>query len=322
MRRLSAFVIAAIVVLIYTGCQPAANTTVSNATANTNAAKPVAAPPTTDALMAIDTKAWEAYKNKDGKFFEGFISDNFVGFGSDGKRPTKAEVIKMISEHKCEFKNYALSDAKMTPAGADVAVLTYKATAEGTCEGKPIPSPVTASTVFVRSGDTWKAAYHNEVAIMDPKNMKAPPPAPPKKDEAAKEANTNANTAAPASDALTEALLAVEKTGWEAWKSKDAKKMEEVTAKDLTFVDIFGNVKSGQADIIKYWMEDKCEVKAVDVTDAKGSSLNATTAILTYKGHAEGTCDGQPLHDLWGTTVAIKEGDKWKAVYIFETPMM
>jgi hypothetical protein len=26
------------------------------------------------------------------------------------------------------------------------------------------------------------------------------------------------------------------------------------------------------------------------------------------------------LEPLWGTTVAIKDGDSWKAVYIFETP--
>ena len=327
MRRLATLLFAVTVVMIYSGCQPAANTT-SNTTANTNAnaAKPAAAPPTADALMTIDGKAWEAWKAKDGKFFEGFLTDNFVGFGSDGKRPTKAEVVKMISEHKCDVKSHALSDAKVTPAGADVAVLTYKATVEGTCEGKPIPSPVTAVSVFVRSGDTWKGAYHNEVAITDPKNMKPPPPPPAKdaeKKDAAKPADANANTAAaPAADPLTDAILAVEKAGWEAWKAKDAKKLEEVTHKDLTFVDIFGKVTSGQAETIKMWVEGKCDVKAVDVTDAKASSLNATTAILTYKGHAEGTCDGQPLFDLWGTTVAVKDGDKWRAVYIFETPMM
>jgi hypothetical protein len=27
------------------------------------------------------------------------------------------------------------------------------------------------------------------------------------------------------------------------------------------------------------------------------------------------------LEPIWGTTVAVKEGDAWKAVYIFETPM-
>lgn len=336
MRRLLTIAFVAIAAIAYSGCQPAANTNTAPPTANANTGKPAAAAPTTDALVALDTKAWEAWKNKDGKFFEGFISDNFVGFGDDGKRPSRAEVIKMITENKCEVKSFALSDGHVTMVGADVAVLTSKATSDATCEGKKMPSPVTTATVFVRSGDTWKAAYHNEVAVMDPKDMKAddkkmpPPPAKDDKkaddmkaeDKKADDMKAETNSAAkPASDALTDAILAVEKSGWEAWKGRDAKKLEEITNRDIAFVDIFGKATFGQADVVKGWTEGKCEIKAVDVTDAKAMSISADAAILTYKGHAEGTCDGQPLMDLWGTTVAVKDGANWKAVYIFETPM-
>lgn len=329
MRRLLMFAFVATAAVAYSGCGGAANMPANTATTNTNtnAAKPAAAAPTTDALVALDSKAWEAWKNKDGKFFEGFMTDNFVGFGDDGKRPSRAEVIKMISEHKCEVKSFALSNGHTTPVGADVYVLTATATSDATCDGKKMPSPVTTATVFVRSGDTWKAAYHNEVAVVESKEMKAedkkmPPPPPAKDNKKADDMKAETNSAAkPASDALTDALLAVEKAGWEAWKGQDAAKLTETTAKDLGFVDIFGKSTFGQADVIKGWTNGGCEVKAVDVTDAHGTSLTADAAILTYKGHAEGTCGGEPLKDLWGTTVAVKEGDKWKAVYIFETPM-
>jgi hypothetical protein len=328
--------------MIYAGCQPAANTTAPNATVNAaaNAAKPAGAAPTADALMAMENKAWEAWKNKDAKYFEEFTADPFVGFNDRGERATRAETIKMITEDKCEVKSMTLSDPKLTMAGADAAVLTYKAAQDATCEGHKLPATVTAATVFVRKGDGWKAAYHNEVAVVaSMKDIKPPASAPAKKDDDMKaddkkgeekkgddmKAASNANSSpagTASSDALTTEIAAVEKAGWEAWKAKDKAKLEETTHKDLTFVNIMGMVTSPQSAVVKMWVEEKCEVKAVDVTDAHATSLDANTAILTYKGHAEGTCDGQPLGDLWGTTVAIKDGGKWRAVYIFETPMM
>jgi hypothetical protein len=47
-------------------------------------AKPAPAAPTLAALKELETKAFDAYKNKDGKFFEGFLDDKFV-MGGMGK---------------------------------------------------------------------------------------------------------------------------------------------------------------------------------------------------------------------------------------------
>ncbi len=36
-----------------------------------------------DSLVALERQSWEAWKNRDGKFFEGFLSDDHaeIGFG-------------------------------------------------------------------------------------------------------------------------------------------------------------------------------------------------------------------------------------------------
>lgn len=331
--KVSLFAIAAFALA---SCAPPANTnTTTNTNTNTNAA-PKAAAPSVDTLMAIDNKAWDAYKAKDGKFFETFIADNFVSFGDDGKRPTRAEVIKMISEHKCDIKSHSLSEGHVTPVSADVAVLTYKGVSEGTCEGRPIPSPVTAATVFVRSGTEWKAAYHNEVAVVTPPpstgNSNAAAPASnstapasanttPASNTAASNSSATATTAPSTGDALTDAIMAVEKKGWEAWMRQDAKGLQDTTHKDLSFVDIMGKATHGQDNVIKMWTDGTCKVSSVDVSDGKATQIANNVAILTFKGTAVGTCGGMKLEPLWGTTVAVKEGDTWKAVYIFETPM-
>src|SRR5829696_2722429 len=147
-------------------CAAPANT---NTTANTNTnAAPKAAAATAESLMALDNKAADAWKNHDIKFFEGFMADNFVDF-HNGKRSTKAETLKMMESEKCDVKSITSSEPRVTPVGADAAVLTYKVAQDGTCGTEKLPANAIAATVYVRSGDTWKAAYHNEVAIVEPK---------------------------------------------------------------------------------------------------------------------------------------------------------
>jgi len=342
------FSIAAIALI---GCAPAANTNV-NSNGNTNAnmaAKPAA--PTADALMALDTKAWEAYKNKDGKYFEGFLGDNIISGSGEATMP-KAEVVKMIAENKDEVKSFSLSDPHVTPVGADAAVLTYKGTIDGTSNGKPIPSPVAVATVFVRNGTDWKAIYHEETAVKEaPKpaaNANAKPaaeanksaasdnkkemPAPPapKSEKAAPAANSNAasntatasnsNSAASSGDAaLTDALMAREKKGWEGWKAKDATALDEVTAKDFAFVNAEGMMALSKSDAMKMWTTDNpCNVSSVSLSDGKATSIGKDAAILVVKGTAVGTCGDMKLEPIWNTTVFVKEGDTWKAAYIFE----
>ena len=61
--------------LTFAACgAPAGNAPASNAQSNTNAntAKPVAAAPTKEALMALEKSGWEAWKNKDAKAFDAY----------------------------------------------------------------------------------------------------------------------------------------------------------------------------------------------------------------------------------------------------------
>ena len=300
------------------------NTAIANANAaNANAAKPVAAAPIKEALFAMDKEANEAYLNGDAKFFEGFLSDKFV-MVEGGQRMGKAEVVKMIASGKCEIKDWKLEDPQMSTINADTAVLSYKGTFDGTCTGPDgkamkLPSPVRAATVWVRNGDKWKAVFHGENLIFDPKNPPKAAPAPPAKQADKKD---ESKPAAPAPDPSTDAMMAVEKSVWEAWKAKDAKKLEDLLAKDVSFVNIFGTYFANKADAMKDWTGGNCEIKSVNVTDGVGTSLTPTTGILTVKGTADGICDGQNVGGatVYGTSVYVKDGDAWKWAFGFNSP--
>jgi len=267
------------------------------------AAKPATAAPSKEAIMAAETRAWESWKAKDGKYFEDYLSDNAFAIGDNG-RIDRATIVKRHVDPTCEVNSFLLSEQQMITLSADVALVTYKAAQDAKCGGKAMPSPVWAATVLVRKGDTWKAAYHNENAVVDPKTLttkKADRKSPA--DDASKTALT---------DAGTSALLAKEKAVWEAWKDHDGKRIEDLTAENISFINIFGTFLPNKPEAIRDWTSNLCQVKSVTVTNAEATMLTPTVGILTFKGGADGLCGGQPVPPIWGTSIYVKEGDQWK----------
>jgi hypothetical protein len=318
------------------GCgAPVANSGNTNvANTNTNAApKPAAAAPTVDALMAMDKQANDAYLKGDGKFFDGFLSDKFVMYGG-GMRAGKATIVDMIGKVKCDSAEATLSEPQMTIIDADTAVLTYKDTYTGKCtmNGKeePNPSPTRAASVYVRNGDKWAPVFHGENLIIDPKN---PPKAPAKaaepkkaddKTTASANSNSKSNSSAPAAPALpaksanTDAVAAIEKSGWQAWMAKDATKLDAFMAKNAAIVSADGSTMNDRAGIIKYWAEMPCkDVKMVDVKDPYSVALSPTVEMLTFTGVSDGTCFDTKNTPQPSVSIYVKEGDAWKLAFAF-----
>ncbi len=339
MKKKLLFILLAAVATLVSACRaPAANTGANNANtiANTNTTKPVAAAPTADVLLALEKQANEAYARGDSKVFEEMLSDKFVILGG-GQRMDKATTVKMIAGVKCDIKSMDLTEPAMSLIDVDTYALIYKANWDGTCngsDGKPmkVPSPIRSASIWVRSGDKWQAAFHGENLIIDPKNPVAPaappnkPAASPKKeqpnqdDKPAANSNTAANNTAPSTatpDINTDALVKVELALWEAWKEHDAKKLENLMAGDVSFVNIFGTYFATRAEALKDWTGSLCQVKSVSVTDGFATALSPTVEMLTRKGAANGTCGGQEIGgtDIWGVSIFVKDGAAWKFAF-------
>ena len=276
---------------------------------DTDASKPANAP-TIDALLALDKQANEAYIKGDSKFFESLLSDKFVT-REGGQRIDKAAVVKMVAGNKCDVRTWNLDEPWLAKIDTDTYVLSYRGTWDGTCtgaDGKPakIPSPTRAATIWVRSGDKWLAAFHGENPIINPKDSPKVTVAPP---QAAR------NTEAKPSDPSVDALVAVEKSVWEAWKAHDAQKLENLTASDLSFIDIFGNSYANKADTIKAWAGAICEVKSVGVTDGVVTTLTPTVKLLMHTGTADGTCYGEKIPAIHGNSVYVRDGNTWRLAF-------
>jgi hypothetical protein len=310
MIKIKYFVLAAAAALVFAACTGDAPS--NNANAANTAEKTAPAAPTMDALVTLEKSAYEAWKSKDAKFWDTFLSDKFVGYGSSGKLD-KASATKEYTGADCEIQSYGLSDEQMKLLGNDAALLTYKTTVNGTCGGQKVPANSWAAGIYVRDGDTWKGAFHAEAPIVDPK-------AAPAKSADKKEAPKKDKAKPAAPNAGTGALMAAEKAVWEAWKEHDAKKLQDLTAKDISFVNIFGTYFATKAEVIKDWTGPGCDIKSVRVTDGMGTMLSPTVGILTHTGTADGTCYGLKVGSVWGTSVYVKDGDAWKWAFGINLP--
>jgi hypothetical protein len=298
------------------GCQPAATNTATNTanavnTTNSNAAKTTAPAPTKDALMTMEKAGWEAWKNRDAKWTEENYSDKAVNFTAAG-RVDKAASIKSYSEQKCEIKSYSISDDQMQMVGPDVAVLTFRAAQDYTCDGTKGPADVRAASIYVREGDKWKAAFYAETPAVDPNAPQSKSGTP------TKGASPKTDEAKP--DAATEAVLAQERKIWEGWKTKDTKMLDDVLGKDFMFY--MGNGRHDRIGSIKMWSTDnKCDVKSYSIAEPKSSQLSSDVTLLTYKGAAEGNCEGQPIMTEWYAAVFRKEGEIWRPAFGMGVPV-
>ncbi|HEX3101797.1 MAG TPA: nuclear transport factor 2 family protein [Pyrinomonadaceae bacterium] len=300
------FLLAAVFAATLAACGgPAGNSSAGNAGPSST---PYSGPPAKDALMALEKSAYEAWKNKDAKFWGTFLASDFVGFGTAG-RLDKTAAIKEYGGTDCDVKSYSLSDDQMTPLGDDVAIVTYKTTIDATCSGHKLPAHAWGAAIYVRGGSRWSNVFHAETPVSDPK---APPAAAPEKKDPAAATPT-------AADTPVDPFIASEQKAWEAWKNKDAAALVAYAGKDLISISPDGN-RLDRAASLKSWTEDnKCEINSISLTDGARKSLGKDLLLVTYKASIDGTCGGQPVPAAWCATVYTNDGT-WKATFLQEVP--
>jgi ketosteroid isomerase-like protein len=311
MAKIKQFGLTAAAAFIFAAC--VGNALANNGNAADTRERTAPAGRTKVELITLEKSAYEAWKSKDAKFWGKFLSDNFVGWGSFGKLDKASSATREYTGIDCEINSYALSDEQVSLPGKAAALIPYKATVNGTCGGQTLPTNSRAAAIYVRDEGKWKRAFHARAAIVDPKEILAKP--------ANRQQALHEDYAQPTNrNARTDAMLAVERDVWEAWRAHDAKKLAELTAKDISFINIFGVYLASKTDAMQDWSGTYCDVKSVSLTDAMGTMLSPTVGILTFKAAADGTCYSQKVGPVWGTSVYVKSADVWKWTFGINLP--
>jgi hypothetical protein len=249
-------------------------------------------------LSGIEEESYRALQSKDTKFWSTFLSDKFVSWGLSG-RIDKATAIREWSGTICKIVSYQISDSQLSRLTPEAAVLTHKTTVDGSCAGNPLPNASWTATGYVLEGARWKAVFRAASAIVEPAKLPRP---------------TVDRTAAgrPAShDANTDAILSREQAIWDAWKDRDAKRLDALMPQQVQFIDIFGTHIATRAETLNAWSGRGCDVKSFQLADARGTILTPNFGILTLYATVDGTCFGQPVIPVWTSSFYVRRGDTW-----------
>jgi uncharacterized protein (TIGR02246 family) len=114
-----------------------------------------------EALIALEKQAWEAWKTKDAKFFQGYLTDDSINVRASGI-VRKAEILKEYSSLTCEIRSYSLDNFDVVMLDPNTAILTVKANQDVTCGGQALPATVWAATVYVKRGGKWQSVFYQE----------------------------------------------------------------------------------------------------------------------------------------------------------------
>ncbi|HEY2823001.1 MAG TPA: nuclear transport factor 2 family protein [Candidatus Acidoferrum sp.] len=302
MAKIVRFGLAAAAAFIFATC--GGNALANNTNADDTPERTDSDVSTKAAFVKLENSAYQAWKSKDAKFWATFLSDKFVGWGSSG-RLDKTSATKEYTGTVCEIESYALSDELVSWLGKDAALITYKATVNGTCSGQHLPTDSRAAAIYVRDDGKWKRAFYARAAIVDPKAIAVNSTGGQKalSEEIAQPTNRNAGT---------DDILAVETDVWEAWRTHNAKKLTDLTATNISFINIFGAYLATKADAMRDWSAPYCDVRSLSLTDAAGTMLSPRVRVLTFKAAADGTCYGQKVGPIWGSSVYVKSANVWK----------
>jgi hypothetical protein len=114
-------------------------------------------------LIKLEKQSWEAWKNRDGKFFQDFLADDHVEVGMGGVAG-KAEIVSFVGSPACTVKSYRLDHFQMKLLDKNTALLTYWEEQDTVCQ-KPVPSPCWASSLYMKRGDKWLNVLYQQTPI-------------------------------------------------------------------------------------------------------------------------------------------------------------
>ncbi len=115
---------------------------------------------TEEQLIKLEKQAWAEWKSKNRAFVENFLADDAFFVYADGT-VDKSQILKTFGS--CEIKSYSLENFKFLMLDKNSALLSYTAAQDAVCSGKIQPASVRSTSIYVRRGGKWLAAFYTEV---------------------------------------------------------------------------------------------------------------------------------------------------------------
>ena len=120
---------------------------------------------TEEMMQEKEKAAWQAFKDRKPDDFKKVVSAKLVAVYAEGMSDLQKELADM---QKWDMKSFAISDFKVTSAGPDTCVTTYKVALEGTYDGKDQGGTYNAASVWKKHNGQWQAVFHTNIKQVPP----------------------------------------------------------------------------------------------------------------------------------------------------------
>jgi Domain of unknown function (DUF4440) len=110
-----------------------------------------------EAIMNLEKSVTEAYKNKKLDAFRKYLAKNYVGINADGITKVDTEVAGM---ENTDLRSYSFADMKVVFPKADVAIVTYRTTAESSAAGRDTSGTYNVASVWTKRWGNWVLISH------------------------------------------------------------------------------------------------------------------------------------------------------------------
>ena len=117
-------------------------------------------------LLSTEKALWTAWGKKDGQLVGKHLTPDSVQVVA-GTAPVvgRDNIVKSTATLPCELRSFAFSDATLRRLAATVAVLSYTATQDASCEGKKLPPKIRSTAIYVQQGGKWLVASYQETPL-------------------------------------------------------------------------------------------------------------------------------------------------------------
>jgi uncharacterized protein (TIGR02246 family) len=117
-------------------------------------------------LIAMEKANWTAWGKKDGATStKNLTADSVQTIAGVGTMVGRDTIAKENSAHTCVMKSFDFQDPKLRQLTPDVAIVSYTATQDTTCDGAKLPAKVQATSVYVKQGGKWLSANYQETPV-------------------------------------------------------------------------------------------------------------------------------------------------------------
>jgi uncharacterized protein (TIGR02246 family) len=117
-------------------------------------------------LIEIEKRAWTAWGKGDAATYTQSMTDDAVMAVTDDKvLRGKKEIAANVASHGCQLKSFAFTDTAMRQLTPDIAVLSYTATQDATCDGEKLPAKLYATAIYLRQSGNCRWISYQETPI-------------------------------------------------------------------------------------------------------------------------------------------------------------